>query len=64
MQTEENAPAPRRRRGGDSPKNTEQESAPDRKVALDPFAGVGFDLKKPSAVNVGASQANKPLTYE
>lgn len=37
----------------------------------DPFAGISFDLKKPSQVNVGGNSSNaggatsqKPLTYE
>ena len=32
----------------------------------DPFAGVQFELKKPSAVNVAGSMttSQKPLTYE
>ena len=39
----------------------------------DPFAGISFDLKKPSQVNVGGSSSiaaggaatsQKPLTYE
>lgn len=66
MQTEGNAGPSRRRRPGDSPKNTEQESAqPERKVVADPFAGISFDLKKPSAVNVAGSMASqKPLSYE
>ena len=59
----------RRRRPGDSPKNDAEKDSvlpSERKVVADPFAGVQFELKKPSAVNVAGSMAasQKPLTYE
>ena len=63
-----NAGPSRRRRPGDSPKNDNKDSTlpEERKQIADPFAGVQFELKKPSQVNVGGSMATsqKPLTYE